>query len=225
MDIKTIITSAIIALGGSGGISFLLVKALGNKIIDSQFQKALENYKYQINSKFDRVSKIHEKEFTVLPIIWSNILSTNTELGNLTNPFQEYPDLARMNEKEIEEVFRKCDFTESEAKKIETAYDKQKEFISIYYWKRFYKANSALANYDKCFHENRIFLTKDLENNLFELRKIFIEIVSLLKYANYNNNLKQDMLDNANKAQEKANPIINEIALQIQKRLKFDEAL
>lgn len=105
MDISTIGISLLSSLGGAAGLTVLLIKKYGTSIIDNQFAKALENYKFKINSKFDRISKIHEKEFEILPAIWKSIIDANSSFATITKMLQTYPDLDRMTEEERKEYY------------------------------------------------------------------------------------------------------------------------
>ena len=83
--------------GGIVVIAYGIFILLGKKWIESIFQKnleiykrtqnqELENFKYKINSLFSRVSKIHEKEFEVLPEIWSRLHDAKDIISALVSP-------------------------------------------------------------------------------------------------------------------------------------------
>ena len=101
MDFVGIIASIFISLGGATGIALIIINKYGNKIVDNQFEKAIENYRYKINSRFDRISKIHEKEFEFLPNLWDKTLEANTKLRNLNNPSQDFHDIENMSNEEV----------------------------------------------------------------------------------------------------------------------------
>lgn len=72
-----------------GGLAFLGFRWLLRKWLDNHFaqqleefkreqSELLEEYRLEINSEFNRISKIHEKEFEVLPEIWGRIQSSYT---------------------------------------------------------------------------------------------------------------------------------------------------
>jgi len=67
--------------GSIVGFTFLFFRFLGKRWIENIFSKnlekwkhelnkELEQYRYKINALFNRVTKIHEKEFEVLPEAW-----------------------------------------------------------------------------------------------------------------------------------------------------------
>jgi hypothetical protein len=101
--------------GGSVGVAYLVFTYLGKKWIDNKFEKRLtkfdhelnlqiEQYKFEINSLFNRISKIHEKEFEVLPTMWLKLVEAMGKVSQLTDPSQQYPELNKMSKAEIEEL-------------------------------------------------------------------------------------------------------------------------
>jgi hypothetical protein len=224
MSISIDWTNLLISLGGATGITYSLIKIFGNKILQSQFEKSLENYKFRINSKFDRISKIHEKEFEVLPKIWNEIIETNTRFYSLTSLLQQYPDINHLSELEIEELCENQKLRLSEKERIYKASDKMKEYIEIDYWKKFNNINDSLRSFVHIYQVNRIFLVKEFEDNMEKIRNIFIEMSSILQVSNNNGEIDYKFKLTANKKQDELNPIINTVGQQIQKRLCFEEA-
>ena len=65
-------------------VGILFFKLLASKWLENKFDKRLEDHKhklenereelkFKINSLLNRVTKIHEKEFEVLPIAWEKL--------------------------------------------------------------------------------------------------------------------------------------------------------
>ena len=125
MNFTTSLITFISSIGGAAGIAWLLIKYLGTKIIDSQLEKSLETYRFKVNLRFDRISKIHEKEFNVLPQIWDSIIEANGEFWSVTSPFQQYPDLNKMSSLELEEFFEERKIKTSAKERIINSKDKK----------------------------------------------------------------------------------------------------
>ena|SRR5215207_8611448 len=83
-DILATIGAALVGFGLSGAIAFALFKFRGERWVNAKFeerlaayrpeqQKEIENFKFNINKLMDRATKLHQREFEVLPEIWSKL--------------------------------------------------------------------------------------------------------------------------------------------------------
>jgi len=68
------------------------------------------DFRYKINTIFNRVLKIHEKEYEVLPEAWAKLQDAKDYISDLVNPFQKYPDFSRLNEAAIRNFLQKNDW-------------------------------------------------------------------------------------------------------------------
>ena len=77
----------LIIFGLSGSTAYGWFRFLGQKWIEQKFSKSLEEFKHeqakeiakqqlQIDSIFNRVSKLHDKEYEILPQIWKYLNKT-----------------------------------------------------------------------------------------------------------------------------------------------------
>lgn len=120
-----------------------LFKLLTTKWLDAKFGRhladlqhahaqELEQLKYKINSLFDRTVKLHQREFEVVPEAWRLLTDAYNSVDALTHPFQQYPDLDRMNEAELSEFLAaQEEYTNSERERILRASRKTDENIKI----------------------------------------------------------------------------------------------
>jgi hypothetical protein len=81
MDIVHWLLAAVGGGGGCAAVAYLAFKFLATKWLENKFaerleaykhqqQKELEQLKFQINASFDRLTKLHQHEFQVLPDAW-----------------------------------------------------------------------------------------------------------------------------------------------------------
>jgi hypothetical protein len=148
--------------GGIVVIACGIFTLLGKKWIESIFQKnlesykrkqnqELENFKYKINSLFSRVSKIHEKEFEVLPEIWSKVHDAKDIISALVSPFQSHPDFNSMNEIEIRKSLESSKFHEHQIEELINSSDKNRYFTERVIWHRISDARKKFSE----FHSHR----------------------------------------------------------------------
>ena len=82
--------------GGAAAVAHALFTFLGKKWIEHKLNKELEQVRYRINTLFSRVTKIHEKEFEVLPEAWYKMQDALGRISHFTSLFQQYPDLTQL---------------------------------------------------------------------------------------------------------------------------------
>jgi hypothetical protein len=223
LDIPSIVTSVVVSLGGATGIVVAILRKFGNSYIDNQFEKSLENYKFKINSKFDRISKIHEKEFEVLPVIWDKILDANSKLRYINNPYQEYPDVNRMIDVELDAVIDSYGINTIQKDKIKSSSDKLKTFQYFYYLRKFNDSGQSIRDFDHEYHKNRIFLTDEIDNDINAIRSILLEAHSFLSTAILDDSIDYKLVLESYKKQERIDGIIETLSKKIKDRLKFNE--
>lgn len=218
------IVEVIISVVFSSGIVLIIIKAVGNKIIETQFEKTLENYRYKISSRFDRISKIHEKEFQILPLIWEDINSVNAYIIDFAHPAQEYPGLAKMSDEMRNELYKISQFRKSEIHEIESSYDKQETYESINYRKRLSKISTALIKFNKDYSFNKIFLADEINDNIAIICESFEKMYVNLKNSIRNKEIDFDIQNKVYQKSKETNVLIDITAKLIKTRLSFSEA-
>jgi hypothetical protein len=170
--------------GGIAAISYAIFKRFGEKWLDAKFeerlaeyrhaqQKELERLRFQINALLDRATKLHQREFDVLPEAWAKLNDAFWQVSNLVSPGQSYPDLSQMSDAHFREFVAHCDLMEWEKNELLASADRQSYYVDHIYWHRL---NSA-KTYAKDSH---VFLTK---NGIFlpsEIKEQFVEVDTLV---------------------------------------------
>jgi hypothetical protein len=222
------IREMIVSLLGSTALSLLIIKAVGSKFLDTQFQKIIESYRFRITSEFDRISKIHEKEFEILPKIWDCIVNTSSEISRTIAPAQTYLDVTRFNDVELEEVLMKKEFPKEkieELKRVKANESRQNVYIGLCFYKSINSIGNHITEFDKIYFENKIFLTDEIEEILHRIRKKFISIWVNLKYSiNQFYEINYDKVYQNIEEEKSLDKDIELIAQLIKKRLCFDQA-
>ena len=109
--------------GGAVGLAYAIFVFLGKNWIENRFaarlqeykstqDKELEDVKYRINTLFSRVTKIHEKEYEVLPTAWTKLHDARDHIASLVSPLQQYPDLTRLQEPAIRSILTSYNWEE-----------------------------------------------------------------------------------------------------------------
>lgn len=116
-EILKFIGKLVVYGGGTVAIAYFAFVFLGKKWIENKFSQSLQKYKheknkeleevrYKINSLFNRVTKIHEKEFEVLPHAWGLLHNAIAALTRFTSMLKQYPNLDLMTAPQLDELLK-----------------------------------------------------------------------------------------------------------------------
>jgi len=168
---------------GSVSIAYFFFIVIGRKWIENKFSeqldknkheqaKELESLKFKINSLFNRVSKMQEKEFEVLPVAWSKLKDAHGPLMVCVLGFQEYSSLSRMTGDELEEFLASTDLLETQKQQLRTSDDKDKLYSKILTMIQIHKARIAYSDFHSYIEKNRIFLRKEIKEKFMKVDTI-----------------------------------------------------
>lgn len=224
----------VVAYGGSATfIAYMVFKHLSNKWIENKFQEKLENYKteqqkelevykHKINSLFNRVSKIHEKEFEVLPQMYSLMIEAIEKISIVTSTFKQYHNVKDMSKERLE-VFLENSFLEDwQKEELKKSYDKQKYYQKASAFFDLHNSKKAIYEFHSYIERNRLFLKDDIKQKFNEIDSLIWEIYN-------SSDVAEEVEDNKMKVQawrdtrDKIEPIRQEIERLVQERLNFDK--
>lgn len=218
---------------GAAVIAFAAIKWFGKKWFDHQFTKQiesfkreqseiLEHYRFQINSLFNRVTKIHEKEFDVLPKAWQMLQETYDHLIAISSPLQNWPDLNKYNPDQLEYFIKNCELLDFEKAELRNADDKLAYYQEKAYWNRLNVARKKFHDSRIFLRENKIFLSSDLFEHFSKIESLLVEVEVELEDP------EKDPWKSAHKTYKKLTDEVKEIFPQIEKavqnRLHFEKA-
>ena len=200
------VLEVIAASGGAAVIVSLLFTFLGRKWIENQFaqrleaykreqNQELERYKYQINSLFNRITKIHEEEMKVLPTAWQKLQDAHGHLFRLIQPYRIEREFSQMDEEQFKEW--------------------QSEYNDIS--KYFMEFHNYLLH-------NSIFISPDLYSEFQAIDDLFKIALAKSRIAKQGLNSKEFTLEVYENIFEKAEPIKERIRELVQKRLHYQDA-
>ncbi len=175
--------SHVLAAAGGGAVALIaFIKWFGDKWIGHRFDRRLAAFKADRDQEFaqlrqkhetdlahlnhrltSRISKIHEKEFEVLPKAWLHVNRTHGSLIKIYG-FSLTVDANKLSDQELEEVLAQCKFSASKEQEIRkaTGRQKQKAFDEGVFNQNVDEAvknQRLLQNY---LIQNQIFMTRDL---------------------------------------------------------------
>ena len=225
----------IIAVGGGiAVISYGILKYFGKKWMDTKFDERLERFKrfqneelekfrFQINSLFNRITKIHQKEFEVLPILWQKLLNTLGDIDLILGEDLTHPDFNHMKEAEIREILSKKEWGDYYISELIEANDKNVKYRESEFWHKFVKAQKSMADFHNYLWYNTIFLSADLYNEFKKLDNLIYESMADIETGKRISS-KEHKEKALNKIREESKAYVSSLEELIQKRLHFEDA-
>lgn len=160
-----------------GGIvvtaAFALFRLFSDKWLSAKFDERLETFKHmhqreleelrlKINTLFDRTTKLHQREFEVVPEAWSKLIDAHNQVWATIVSFKQYPDLDRMNSVQLEEFFTDGFLSETQKEEIRNSSQKLKLYIRMNVWHEIWKSKKALRKFHVYLLKNGIFIAPEV---------------------------------------------------------------
>ena len=233
IQVGSFLTQVLTIGGGAAAIAYFLFVKLGEKWMEERFSRRLEaykaeqvreleSYKYEINSLFNRITKIHDKEIEVLPNAWQKLQEALAEIQSLTAPLQSYPNLDFYSPAQLEEFLSGSKLRESHREEIRDAKKKTESYQKINFWYRLTDAYKAFQDFHNYVRYNRIFLHADLFSR-------FKQIDDLLYHSLVDSEVGKEaeeykmIRDAYKRTKEEVEPLVDEIEKLVQQRLHYPE--
>lgn len=137
-------------------------------------QAIIENKKLEINSRFDRTTRIHQLEFQMLPELWGKlndcILKSQSLFGLRT-----YPDVVRLEDDKLIRHMKSLNFTENQVEIVLTSLDRAKSYQKIIDAIDYGEATSSFNEYAIAIRKSSIFVGPEL----FDKFKYYEDILKM----------------------------------------------
>ena len=224
----------IISIVFSAGAAYGIFKWLGKNWLDQYFkerleqlkhekQKEIEHLRHEISTLYSRISKIHEKEFEILPQAWLFLQEAYGAAFDIVKSLKQYPDLNRMSDVEFEDFLEKrCKLLDYQKVEIREASDRLKYYQEAFDLLQLHRAKKAQIDFSNFLIRNGIFLTDELKAQLKALNDSLNRIIITEEVWRQSPDpaLRIGNVD----ALKDISPAFEEVGRSIQKRLRYTEA-
>lgn len=205
--------------------SFVIFKFLGKKWLDETFEKRLEDYRHKINALFNRITKIHEKEFEVLPECWSKLQDALKSVNQLTAAYRTIPDLERMPKETLEEFVGEISYLYPlDKQKLIVSQKKNELFREYRFLHEFDMAKSKINEFHEYIIRNKIFLTNDLYKEFEKIDDLLYGSIHEYQFGRESKDI-QVITGVYKKLKEDVSPISIVIEGLVQKRLHYTDVV
>jgi len=206
--------------GGAAAIAYLIFTFLGKKTVEAWFTKRIKKFEYDLNSLFNRVTKIHEKEFEVLSIAWEKLDNLLDLVRKFLRETHSIPDLNNKSSQELEEFLTKQDLNEDEKQNVRN--NKDKNFW--YFHEKSEKVGKACWDFQDYITKNAIFLSSDLKSEFKKAEETIRTAWAIRNTAEGAKDRNEGIMEACQIIQKDMQPIVEKIEELVQKRLRFFEA-
>lgn len=169
-----------------GSITYKLFQRYGEKWLDTKFderlaaykheqQKELEQLRFKINALLDRTTKLHQREFEVLPEAWAKLTDAYHRTLGFVAPLQSYPDLNKMSPLHLKEFLEKSPLGAWEKAEIEREQDRTRYYIDHIFWHRLVETRDIVTDAHAYIFKNGIFLPNELKTKFTTLSDLVFD--------------------------------------------------
>jgi len=215
------IVDVLIAGGGGAAVAFLMIKAFGAKILDHKFSKMIEHYKLKLNLEFDRVAKLNQKEFEVLPLLWEKIvLLRNNILFFADTGKRVFFDLNSLNSVGLIDFVNGIPVPQHLKEFILQSDNKNEAYKKVVEADGLEAMKNLFNDFDRLYKLNKIFLTNALRNEISDIHKYYFETIGIFMDLPNNPELKAAFRSDFDSISLRKT---ENISILIKKRLRFED--
>jgi hypothetical protein len=243
IQISDFLFQVVAGAGGGAVVVVAVMRWVGDKWIDQRFNIRLATFKAdrekeltQLRQKHEndlaflnhrlnsRISKIHEKEFEVLPEAWLKVNMSHGSIHRAAGGLKEVPNVQRCAEQQTLELLSKLELTEFEQQEIrsKTGDEKQRALNQVLELKDINQARENQRLLQNYLIQNQIFMTKELQQIFTEVKDQLQRALSLYESGMEcgDGSMKLDAFKLAEDARDK----LPALERAIQERLHYGEA-
>jgi hypothetical protein len=167
------IALATVSVSGISAAAIQGFKHFSEKWLDAKFARRLEelrhahareleDLRFRIAALLDRVTKLHAREFEVLPEAWSRLNDAFWQSIQFVSPFQSYPDLDRTPSPAREAFLEKCRLPDWEREEVRLAKEMNKKYQELIFKHDLHAAKDKFGGANSFLLKNGIFIEKTI---------------------------------------------------------------
>lgn len=182
-ELLLFLAQVLLAGGGIAAIVWKLLQTFGSTWLSTEFDKRLRAIQHEHNKEierlrsdltraFDRRSKLHQREFEVLPEVWARTCDAYWQTRSLVSPAQFHPDLNRMSQPQLESFIAGCELLDWQKDELRQESDKTRYYADKLFWHRLQQARGLVTAASNSLGKLGIFIHKDTRDRLDALNSL-----------------------------------------------------
>jgi len=179
----TVFEWSVSVLAAGGGLSFIvyqIFKKLAEGWLDDKFKsrlqelahiqnKEIERLRSDLTKSFDRATKLHQREFEVLPMVWDEVHEAFWSTASFVSSFQSFPDINRMKPEQLQAFLEKCELEPWQKAEILSKQDRNAQYLEYDFWHRLHHASRARQSALNKVSRHAIFMDEPLKDELMKI--------------------------------------------------------
>lgn len=173
----------LLAGGGLAAIIWKFWESFASKWITAEFDKRLKALEHERNIEierlrsdltrsFDRRSKLHQREFDVLPDIWARTCDAYWSTRGIVSSVQTHPDLNRMSAPQLEDFLSECDLRDWQKEELRRESDKTRYYLDKVFWHRLQSARGMVTAASNALGKLGIFINRETRQRIDDLNSL-----------------------------------------------------
>jgi hypothetical protein len=138
-------------------------------LLKHEHAKEIERLRLEINTLLSRVTKLHEREFVIVPEAWARLQEALWRLQVFVSVFQSYPDVERLSRERLEEFLESSKLLASEKKEVRDSREKNKTYQEIIFWHDLREVRILYSEFHKYLEKNCLFMPPDLRKSFTDI--------------------------------------------------------
>jgi len=221
------IGAVVIGAGAVGAFAWWLFRLFSEKWLNAKFeqrlaaykhvqQKELEHLKFEINAQMDRATKLHQREFDVLPEAWAKLTLSYAVITSLVSRSQFTPDLDSMNPAQREEFLNRSKLADWQRDTVKAASNKTNAYRSQAEPFKISRARKAIQKFYLYFRSNGIFIRDPIKQKFVNLDELLLAALSEHE-VNFQHQSRE--FASIDKLASQGEKILKDLEGEVQKRL------
>lgn len=183
-------------LGGIGLVAaaYWIFQTWGERWLQNRFDRQLEDlrhqqaqemeaFRFRINRTLDRSTKLHKKEFEIVPEAWRRLVDAYYGTSAHISAFRQLPGFMHMNDEQMEEALKDTELYESQKQQVRDArpVDRGHVYSDVIYWHDKARVEQTARNFTSYLEKFGIFISN--KSAFDEMGDLIWE--ALLEYRHY----------------------------------------
>lgn len=177
-----VVGGLLVAGGGLSLIVYQVFKHLSARWLDAKFEERFQNLKhahdqeieqlrFRISALLDRATKLHQREFEVLPEAWSKPNLAYWKTNELVAYVKESPDLNRMGAPQLNDFISKSRLTEWQREELRGSVNKTLKYEHLIFWHDLHDAKAKAGESARYLAVYGIFIEQAIKSDLDTLNQ------------------------------------------------------
>ena len=206
----------------AAAFAYLIFTFFAKKTVETWFAKRLKRFDYDLSSLFNRVTKIHEKEFEVLPEAWLKMQDALGRVSAFVSVMKYWPPLDKMKDRALEEFLATSRLLDHQKDELRESSQKLDYYQKTIFWHDLNDVTQAFSDFHNYIVRNKIFLSSDLQEQFSKVDDLIWASICEME-ADQSSRSRDLSIKAYKKIRDDVNPIKDKIQALVQTRLHYHD--